>query len=528
MDEGQPCLKCKSQCPGYKPHAWRAICDHCKCMREWHEIRLDSFSNVRDRMGLKDKMEQNGVRDKRTAVEEGYSWVPPGLAADKIQSYFARIPSGKVPKSGTPGEKYREKQLIIQLPDQDFSMEFCKFLGKEYQQLYIDFNNERDKTIMDIAYVKSAVERTSECYGCGGTVILGDLAVVNPKLGEENPFHPSCFVCSVCEELLVDLICCTLEGRIYCQRHYAEQIRPRCAGCDELIFGECTKLMSKYWHPNHVFRLKCEESLSSQKLVREDRAYFTLCYKEANCNICHQCGRTIGIHCKNLSYKDKHWHEDCFVCNKCRIPLIERSFAWKNIQIYCEACYHAAFASRCEKCGQIFRTGTKMLTYRDKQWHKDCVRCVACSNLVGNKGFVQIGNDIHCNTCYQQKFGATCVECHQIVTTDGIVYGNKLWHSQCFCCTKCLVRLEGRRFALKDDKLYCVECFGNLFAERCSGCNGPVIGISGTRYTSFEGRKWHNDCFFCVVCKASLVEKNAFTDGTNVLCPGCTKPKIMV
>ncbi|XP_023218328.1 prickle-like protein 1 [Centruroides sculpturatus] len=111
-------------------------------------------------MGLKDQLEQNGVEDKRTAVEEGYSWVPPDLAPDKIQSYFARIPSGKVPKSGTPGGKTREKQLIIKLPDKHFSMKICKFLKKVYQQLCIDFINEHDKTAMDIAYVKSAMERT--------------------------------------------------------------------------------------------------------------------------------------------------------------------------------------------------------------------------------------------------------------------------------------------------------------------------------------------------------------------------------
>ena len=32
-----------------------------------------------------------------------------------------------------------------------------------------------------------------------------------------------------------------------------------------------------------------------------------------------------------------------------------------------------------------------------------------------------------------------------------------------------------------------------------------VAGIGGTRFISFEGRHWHNDCFICSSCKSSMV-----------------------
>jgi hypothetical protein len=47
-------------------------------------------------------------------------------------------------------------------------------------------------------------------------------------------FHPRCFTCSVCQELLVDLTYCVYEGKIYCERHYAENLKPRCHSCDEV------------------------------------------------------------------------------------------------------------------------------------------------------------------------------------------------------------------------------------------------------------------------------------------------------
>lgn len=47
-------------------------------------------------------------------------------------------------------------------------------------------------------------------------------------------WHPKCFNCSACDELLVDLTYCVHEDKIYCERHYAEMLKPRCNACDEV------------------------------------------------------------------------------------------------------------------------------------------------------------------------------------------------------------------------------------------------------------------------------------------------------
>lgn len=47
-------------------------------------------------------------------------------------------------------------------------------------------------------------------------------------------WHPQCFVCSTCRELLVDLIYFYHAGKVYCGRHHAERLRPRCQACDEV------------------------------------------------------------------------------------------------------------------------------------------------------------------------------------------------------------------------------------------------------------------------------------------------------
>lgn len=60
---------------------------------------------------------------------------------------------------------------------------------------------------------------------------------------------------------------------------------------------------------------------------------------------------------KDLSYKDRHWHEKCFFCSVCKIPLIDKPFGPKNDALFCGECYTQKFASRCDKCSQIFKAG---------------------------------------------------------------------------------------------------------------------------------------------------------------------------
>ena len=57
------------------------------------------------------------------------------------------------------------------------------------------------------------------------------------RAGEDKCWHPGCFACVVCNNILVDLIYFYKDGGIYCGRHYAELFKPRCAACDEVRNG---------------------------------------------------------------------------------------------------------------------------------------------------------------------------------------------------------------------------------------------------------------------------------------------------
>ena len=130
-------------------------------------------------------------------------------------------------------------------------------------------------------------------------------------------------------------------------------------------------------------------------------------------------------------------------------------------------------------------------------------------------------------------------------------------------CARCEVQLAGQKFASREDKPYCADCFGEVmsddgdnddddyinddqvFAKRCAACSKPITGQGGTRFISFEGRHWHSDCFVCALCKQSMAGKVSggyfgkdilivflmlqgfITDGDDIICPECAKDKLL-
>ncbi|XP_030385545.1 four and a half LIM domains protein 2 isoform X6 [Scaptodrosophila lebanonensis] len=504
----------------------RKTCQSCKCPREAHAIYQQQTTNVHERLGFKVVSPAEASVDPR---DLGYTWVPSGARVSSLISrYFDQLPLDKVPRIGSEGARFREQQISYQLPKQDLSLEHCKHLEVQYEASYEDFVTARNEIALDIAYIKDA-PYDEHCAHCDQEIGTGDMVVAAPKFVESVMWHPKCFSCSTCHELLVDLTYCVHEDKIYCERHYAEMLKPRCAGCDELIFsGEYTKAMDKDWHSGHFCCWQCDESLTGQRyVIRDDHPYCIKCYENVFANTCEECNKIIGIDSKDLSYKDKHWHEACFLCFKCHLSLVDKQFGAKADKIYCGNCYDAQFASRCDGCGEVFRAGTKKMEYKTRQWHENCFCCCVCKTAIGTKSFIPREQEIYCAGCYEEKFATRCIKCNKVITSGGVTYKNEPWHRECFTCTHCNITLAGQRFTSRDEKPYCAECFGELFAKRCTSCVKPITGIGGTRFISFEDRHWHHDCFVCASCKTSLVGRGFITDGPDILCPDCAKQKLM-
>lgn len=199
---------------------------------------------------------------------------------EKIETYFKLLPPECVPLLDTVGERHRDKELSKQLPKQDLAFSYCKHVEPQHRASYEDFIAARNEIALDIGsifiYFISTPNKISnfqffvnnkwnynkeikiltgqvlettqaaDCRGCSVPIAPNTLAIAATKLGLNALWHPKCFVCIVCRNPLVDLTYCTREDEVYCERHYAETLKPRCVGCDEVIYFYYHLLYNKH------------------------------------------------------------------------------------------------------------------------------------------------------------------------------------------------------------------------------------------------------------------------------------------
>ncbi|TRY64660.1 hypothetical protein DNTS_028692 [Danionella cerebrum] len=277
--------------------------------------------------------------DSGCALEE-YAWVPPGLRPEQVQIYFSCLPEDKVPYVNSPGEKHRIRQLLYQLPPHDNEIRYCQSLcNEERRELHL-FSMQRKKEALGRGTPKLLPRGLHHiCEHCKENIKGGEMAVFASRAGPGPCWHPACFSCFTCHKLLVDLIYFYLNGNIYCGRHHAELLKPRCSSCDEIIFAdECTEAEGRHWHMNHFSCFECETILGGQRYIMKDgRPFCCGCFESLYAEYCEACGENIGVDHAQMTYEGVHWHatDKCFCCAQCKTSLLGCPFLPKESQIYC-------------------------------------------------------------------------------------------------------------------------------------------------------------------------------------------------
>ena len=67
---------------------------------------------------------------------------------------MSALPPGKVPRMNTLGERYRDIQIILQLPKQDLSDAYSSYNTDQERLDFDEFRRTRDTIAMDIGYVR--------------------------------------------------------------------------------------------------------------------------------------------------------------------------------------------------------------------------------------------------------------------------------------------------------------------------------------------------------------------------------------
>ncbi|XP_041130056.1 prickle planar cell polarity protein 3 [Polyodon spathula] len=350
----------------HREFAERKICLHCKCPREDHAVRSVPGDLERMMLKLVSGFQRHSISDDDSGcASEEYAWVPPGLKPEQVYQYFSCLPEDRVPYINSPGEHYRIKQLLYQLPAHDSEPQYCNSLCEEEKKELRVFSQQRKRENLGRGSVRLfPVTMTGAiCEQCGKQIRGGDIAVFASRAGHGACWHPQCFQCSTCQELLVELIYFYQEGKIYCGRHHAERLKPRCQACDEVILAaECTEAEGRHWHMKHFCCLECEAALGGQRyIMRESRPYCCPCYQSLYAEYCDTCGENIGIDRGQMAYEGQHWHAtaECFCCSRCGLALLGRPFLPKQGLIFCSrACSLGEDPDNSDSCDSAFQSGS--------------------------------------------------------------------------------------------------------------------------------------------------------------------------
>ena len=69
----------------------------------------------------------------------------------------------------------------------------------------------------------------------------------------------------------------------------------------------------------------------------------------------------LGVHWTYLWFQQiyvvtvKSFLQACFLCNLCKMSLVDKAFGTKEEKIYCGNCYDSSFGQKCDGCSEIFR-----------------------------------------------------------------------------------------------------------------------------------------------------------------------------
>jgi len=188
--------------------------------------------------------------------------------------------------------------------------------------------------------------------------------------------------------------------------------------------------------------------------------------------LCAKCKENIIGHENGCKALGALYHVNCFVCQKCRDPLVKKPFYHTDGLTYCEKDYLDTL-EKCDVCEEHIKE--RILRAVDKQYHPECFKCTDCSTCLDGVPFtLDSENNVLCVQCYNKKFAFTCAACDKlIISEDGaetyrIIAMDKDFHVACYKCEVCDVKFtndEGQGCYPHNDRLLCHTHYKEAVAQ---------------------------------------------------------------
>ncbi|KAI0044959.1 hypothetical protein FA95DRAFT_1561673 [Auriscalpium vulgare] len=178
------------------------------------------------------------------------------------------------------------------------------------------------------------------CGGCGGPIVGRIVSAMGTR------WHPGCFRCSDCRELLEYVSSYEHDGKPYCHLDYHERFAPRCYHCKTAIVDERFitlddhELGKRTYHGQHFFCSECGDPFLAPAGP--------------------QPAGTRG----ELTFTGDGEFEDDDV-----------GFTVYKGYPYCESCHVRLRSPKCKGCKKIIRDGTNAVEALGGKWHFQCFTC---------------------------------------------------------------------------------------------------------------------------------------------------------
>jgi hypothetical protein len=278
-------------------------------------------------------------------------------------------------------------------------------------------------------------------------------------------YHPEHFVCTVCNKGFKNGQFVEHEGKPYCDDDYNAMFSPKCVFCNTAIVDKCINALNKKWHPQHFNCTGCGKNLVGKPYKEDDGELYCNECRDARmkrqappADICAKC--KLPILGDFIIFQGQKVHTEHYRCQQCGGELKGGDTHEYEARLYCGECHKNLFKNICGSCNKPILG--RSITALSRVWHPEHFVCYTCHEpFSGSNFFEHKVNGISmpfCELHYAQKYGNPCAKCGQACVKDAINFGDKVYHTEHFCCTACNKILKGSVQEWQS-KPMCLDCY---------------------------------------------------------------------
>ncbi|CAF3962542.1 unnamed protein product [Rotaria magnacalcarata] len=211
---------------------------------------------------------------------------------------------------------------------------------------------------------------------------------------------------------------------------------------------------------------------------------------------------------------------DSFVCWYCEKNLLDNRYVIQDNFAICLNCFEEKYSNHCFQCNEIIGIEMEGSRFEDKTWHHKCFNCSICKLSLINKKFAYRNENLYCRHCFIDEFLERCYRCNRSLEPGEkcTQYDKQLYHKSCFVCNVCQEPLVNGNFRCRDHYFICRSCHIRLMAICCIKCH-KAIENDGVVY---HNHPFHSECFVCTNCTSPLGNQRYIEYNNDAYCSKCS------